>query len=406
MRIFYKLLAIMTAFLILLSTPVYVNAEGVSTENPEVDVTTPMDEESTPVSSPADLQITSKSAILVEQTSGEIIYEHNSHERLSPASVTKIMSLILIMEAIERGDFSYETEITASPHAVSKGGSQIWLKEGEVMTVDDLLKATVIASANDATTALAEAVAGSEETFVALMNERARQLGMNDTEFKNCTGLDAEGHLTSAYDIAVMSRELLKHPKIIEYSTVWMDTIRDGKSELVNTNKLVRFYEGTTGLKTGTTSKAGYCLSASAKREGVSFIAVVMDAPSSKVRFNEARTLLSFGFANYTLYKASVPENLPENLKVKGGTKNSVGIKADGECSVVIRKADVDKIQYKLELPENLTAEIKKGNRVGSVKIILDGAEIGEIKIIATEDVSKMSFRYAFLTLLRQMAVV
>ena len=340
MRFFYKFLASFLCVTMLVSGMGIANAEemgSVTTENPEVNVNEPMDAESSPVSSAADLQITSKSAILIEQTTGKIIYEHNSHEKLSPASVTKIMSLLLIMEAIERGDITLETMVKASPHAAGKGGSQIWLKEGEQMSVNDLLKATVIASANDATTALAEAVAGSEETFVGMMNDRAKQLGMKDTTFMNCTGLDAEGHLTSAYDIAIMSKELLSHELITKYSTVWMDTLREGKSELVNTNKLVRFYEGTTGLKTGTTGKAGYCLSASATRNNLSLIAVVMDSPSSKVRFNEARELLSFGFANYACVDLELPQKL-DNVKVVGGMQDSVPIEINGSINVILEK--------------------------------------------------------------------
>lgn len=409
MRFFYKLFICMLTVVLAFSTCFCALADDsktVTTENPEVDVNVPMDEETEPVSSAADLQITSKSAILIEQNTGEIIYEHNAHERLSPASVTKIMSLLLIMEAIERGDITLETVVTASPHAASKGGSQIWLKEGEQMSVNDLLKATVIASANDATTALAEAVAGSEETFVGMMNERAAQLGMKDTTFKNCTGLDAEGHLTSAYDIAVMSRELLTHELITKYSTVWMDTLRDGKSELVNTNKLVRFYEGTTGLKTGTTSKAGYCLSASATREGVSFIAVVMDSPSSKVRFNEARELLSFGFANYTTQEVLVPQEELLPIKVEGGTVQSILPVAESGCKILIEKIKKDSITLSVELPEKISAPIEKGQQIGVCRIMCDGKELGTIKLVAGNSCEKMTFGKAFLTLLKQMAVV
>lgn len=376
-----------------------------TTENPEVNVNEPMDVESSPVSSAADLQISSKSAILIEQTTGKIIYEQNAHEKLSPASVTKIMSLLLIMEAIERGDITLETIVTASSHAASKGGSQIWLKEGEQMSVNDLLKATVIASANDATTALAEAVAGSEETFVGMMNERAKQLGMNDTTFMNCTGLDADGHLTSAYDIALMSKELLTHELITKYSTVWMDTLRDGKSELVNTNKLVRFYEGTTGLKTGTTSKAGYCLSASATRGNLSLISVVMDAPSSNVRFNEARELLSFGFANYLNAEVELPETL-DDIRVVGGMKDSISLKFDGTANVVIEKIKKDTLTTEIVLPQSVNAPIEEGQQVGECIVKSEGQEVARIKIIAQSGSQKMTFARAFLILLKQMSVI
>lgn len=408
MRFFYKFLASFLCVTMLIGGMGVANAEqigSIATENPEVNVNEPMDAESAPVSSAADLQITSKSAILLEQTTGKIIYEHNSHEKLSPASVTKIMSLLLIMEAIERGDITLETMVTTSPHAAGKGGSQIWLKEGEQMSVNDLLKATVIASANDATTALAEAVAGSEETFVGMMNDRARQLGMNDTTFMNCTGLDAEGHLTSAYDIAIMSKELLAHELITKYSTVWMDTLRDGKSELVNTNKLVRFYEGTTGLKTGTTSKAGYCLSASATRDNLSLIAVVMDSPSSKVRFNEARELLSFGFANFASVKVELPEK-PRDVRVVGGMCDNVSVGYEGEANVILEKIKKDTLTTEIILPDSLNAPIEKGQQIGECIIKSEDKEVARVKIVAEGTVHKMTFGKAFLTLLKQMAVI
>ncbi len=378
----------------------------ISTENMSDDIFEPLPEESKPAATSADLQISSKSAILIEQKTGNIIYEKNAHEKLSPASVTKVMSLLLITEAIDRGDISLDTEITASEHASEMGGSQIWLKVGEVMTVDDLLKATVIASANDATVALAEAVSGSEEVFVAEMNERAAQLGMNDTVFKNCTGLDAEGHVTSAYDISVMSRELLRHDIIRNYSTVWMDTLRGGKSQLVNTNKLVRFYEGTIGLKTGTTSKAGYCLSAAAERDGTVFIAVVMDAPSSKERFAEARSLLSYGFANFTFRSFSVPSEELTDIKVKGGTAEKVSVRAAGDCEFLLEKVNADRITHITELDEEIAAPVEEGEQVGMCRIFSGDEEIGTVKIVASSSVEKMSFLKAFLRLLGQMAVV
>ena len=409
MRFFIKLFSLLLAITVVLVSAPTIRAETVktlTTENYTEDIYEPLEKESVPVSSAADLQITSKSAILVEETTGEIIFEQNSHEKLSPASVTKIMSLILIMEAIERGDLTLETVITTSEHANSMGGSQIWLKVGEKMSVDDLLKATVIASANDATVALAEAVSGSEESFVALMNERAKSLGMNDTTFKNATGLDAEGHLTSAYDIALMSRELLKYDLIKTYSTVWMDTLRGGASELVNTNKLVRFYEGATGLKTGTTSKAGYCLSASATRDGLSLIAVVMDAPSSKVRFNEARTLLSFGFANYTFMEFEVPEEELTPIKINKGAAQYIIPKAESTAKFLIPKIEKDNITHTTELRNELAAPIEKGTQVGITRIMLGDKEIATVKIVSPESVKEMTFLRSFLLLLKQMAVI
>ena len=245
------------------------------------------------------LEINAKSVVLLEPKTKTLLYENNKDERLAPASVTKIMSLLLIMEAIDGEKISYDTKVTASAHAASMGGSQIWLKENEVMTVDELLRASVIASANDATVALAEAVAGSEETFVEQMNAKAAQMGLKNTHFVNACGLDADDHYTSAFDVAVMSAELLGHEGIKKYSTVWMDALRNGKSELVNTNKLVRYYSGATGLKTGTTSKAGCCVSATAERGGLSLVAVVMGAKTSNERFAGAKKLLDYGFANW-----------------------------------------------------------------------------------------------------------
>ncbi|MBO5021106.1 MAG: D-alanyl-D-alanine carboxypeptidase, partial [Clostridia bacterium] len=275
----------------------------------------------------------------MECNTGKILYEADSDEKLAPASITKIMSLLLVMEAIDSKELSLETVITASEHACSMGGSQIWLEPGESMTVDELLKATVIASANDACVALGEQIAGSEEGFVALMNERAKELGMNNTTFLNCTGLDADGHLTSAHDVAVMSSELIKHDLIKKYSTVWMDSLRDGNSELVNTNKLVRFYEGTTGLKTGTTGIAKYCLSATAERNGLELCAVVMAGETSDDRFGGAKKLLDYGFANYSF---SVLESELKDTKVslKGGVKRKVGVKAEGKVNCLLAKSE------------------------------------------------------------------
>ncbi|MBQ2266574.1 MAG: D-alanyl-D-alanine carboxypeptidase, partial [Clostridia bacterium] len=253
-----------------------------------------------------------------------VLYESNCDEKLSPASITKIMSLLLVMEALDRGDITLETVVTASEHACSMGGSQIWLEPNETMTVHELLKATVIASANDACVALGELISGSEEGFVALMNARAKELGCNNTNFINCTGLDAEGHLTSAYDVAIMSSELIKHPLIKDYSTVWMDSLRNGESELVNTNKLVRFYKGATGLKTGTTSTAGYCLSATAQRDGMELVAVVMSGDTSNDRFNGAKKLLDYGFANYSFFEIEADLGDVTSIEVKKGVEGKV----------------------------------------------------------------------------------
>ena len=267
-------------------------------------------------------------------------YEENADEKLPPASITKIMSLLLVMEAIDAGHLSLDTKISASEHACSMGGSQIWLEPGEGMTVDDLLKATVIASANDATVALGEAVAGSEEAFVALMNERAKALGMSGTVFKNATGLDAEGHVSTAHDVAIMSAELIKFPLIKKYSTVWMDTLRDGASELVNTNKLVRFYEGTTGLKTGTTSGAGYCLSATAQRDGMELVAVIMSGDTSADRFEGAKKLLNYGFANFCYTTVTADLGGATAIKVEKGAERQVKIEPEGKFGALLKKSE------------------------------------------------------------------
>ena len=249
----------------------------------------------------AQVAVTAPAAVLMEASTGQVLFEKGAHDRRACASITKVMTLLLTFEALEAGKLSLDQELTASAHAASMGGSDIWLEEGERMTVDDLLKATVIMSANDAAVVLAEAVSGSEEAFVARMNERAGELGMEDTVFKNCNGLDEEGHLTSAYDVAVMSRALLAHEKIRDYTLTWMDSVRNGETQLVNTNKLIRSYQGITGLKTGTTGQAGSCISATAQREGMELIAVVLKADTSEKRFEAAKSLLSYGFANYTL---------------------------------------------------------------------------------------------------------
>ena len=348
------------------------------------------------------LEIKAKSAILLEPNTGKILYEQNADEKLPPASITKIMSLLLVMEAMDNGAFDLETVVTASEHACSMGGSQIWLEPGEAMTVDDLLRATVIASANDACTALGELVAGSEEGFVSLMNKRAKELGMNSTTFKNCTGLDAEGHITTAGDVAIMSAELIKHEKIKDYSTVWMDSLRDGKSELVNTNKLVRFYKGTTGLKTGTTSTAKYCLSATAERDGLSLVAVIMAGDTSSDRFEGAKKLLDYGFANYSFTK--IGAELKENkIAVLKGENKDVGVKADGNLSLLMPKSSKNNISRTVEWNKNITAPIKKGQTVGFVNIFNGEENIGRIPITAKEDVHKRDFLLSFSKILKGM---
>lgn len=373
----------------------------VSSECDISDIAVPIDTAVTEVAIGGKLDIKAKSAILMEPYTGEILYEQNSDEKLPPASITKIMSLLLVMEAIDSGSMSLEDIITASEHACSMGGSQIWLEPGEAMTVDELLKAAVIASANDATVALGEAIAGSEEGFVAIMNERASQLGMTNTTFINCTGLDAEGHITTAHDVAIMSSELIKHQLIKDYSTVWMDSLRDGKSELVNTNKLVRFYQGTTGLKTGTTSGAGYCLSATAQRDGFELIAVIMGGDTSNDRFNGAKKLLDYGFANYSFTTVSPEIDKDLCIPVEKGTAPTVSVKPGEDLGVLLKKTDAANIERTAVLPEKLRAPVKKGDIIGSVDIYVNGTQIGSIDITAAENVDKMSVKIAFFRILR-----
>lgn len=346
------------------------------------------------------LDIGAASAVLIEPKTGTVLYEKDSDVQLAPASITKIMSLLLVMEAIEEGKLTLETEITAGEHACSMGGSQIWLEPGEKMTVDELLKAVVIASANDATVALGEAISGSEQAFVELMNERAEQLSMTGTHFLNCTGLDADGHVTTAYDVAVMSCELIKHRLITKYSTVWMDTLRGGESQLVNTNKLVRFYDGCIGLKTGTTSKAGYCLSAAAERDGMTLIAVVMNGDDSNARFAAARAMLDFGFANYSFLE--IESELEENtfVKIKGGERSSAKVEAEETLSVLCRKGSPE-VTRQVFLEDTLKAPVNKGDTVGKIMVSVDGEEVGAIPIKAAEKVKKRSILTVYGWLIR-----
>lgn len=338
-----------------------------------------------------DLGITCKSAVLMEASSGEILYSKNADEALPPASVTKVMTLLLVMEAIDGGQLKYTDTVTASANAASMGGSQIFLKEGETMTVEDLLKSVVIASANDAAVALAEHIAGSESAFVAKMNARADELGMKSTHFENTNGLDdtVTNHVTSARDIAVMSRELIKHRKILDYSSIWMDTIRNGSFGLTNTNRLVRFYSGATGLKTGSTSKAKFCISATACRDGMDLICVIMGAESRDIRNDEAKRLLDWGYANYELFKCEGGK--VQNIKVVGGTEPTADAEYGG-FSVVVKKGMGGKIKKNVEIAEMLTAPVKRGDKVGKTVFTADGKPLGQVDIVAASDVQKISF--------------
>lgn len=323
------------------------------------------------------LKLESGSAVLIEQNSGQVLYNHNMHEKLKPASVTKVMTILLIMEAIDSGKLAYTDKIPCSENAANMGGSQIWLDVKEELTVDEMLKAICVVSANDCTVAMAEYLANSEEAFVEQMNRRAKELGMNDTTFKNCHGIDEDGHVTSSYDIALMSRELLlKHPDITKYTTIWMDTLRNGKSQLVNTNKLIRNYKGATGLKTGSTSLALYNLSASATRNNLSLISVIMKAPSTAIRFSEAQKLLDYGFNNYEYKKLANKGEPISTITVNKGVNSSVELNIENDFGLLLKKGDDKNIEQSLSIPDTLNAPIKKGDVVGNIAYNLNGKEI------------------------------
>lgn len=341
------------------------------------------------------LELNCQSAILMEATTGAILYTQNADKALPPASVTKIMTLLLIMEAIDSGTVRLENTVSVSANAASMGGSQVYLKEGEQMSVEDLLKSVVIASANDAAVALAEYVAGSVNAFVEKMNAKAKALGMTSTTFENVTGLDdtAENHLTSAKDIAIMSRELIKHPTILQYSSIWMDTIRNGEFGLTNTNRLVRFYRGCTGLKTGSTSKAGFCVSVTAERDGFSLICVIMGAENRDIRNAEATELLDWGFANYGLYTKQ-GGTLPA-IGVKGGVKDTCEV-AYPSFSIVLPKNAISSVKENVFLEAEISAPISASDKVGSITFVSNGKTIGEVPIVAVESVEKINFFQIF----------
>ena len=344
--------------------------------------------------SAVELDVAGKSAVLMDVATGTILYESNSHERLAPASVTKVMTMLLIMEAVDSGKIALTDTVTASETAAAKGGSQIYLKAGETMSVSDMLKSIAVSSANDCACAMAEHIAGSESAFVAMMNRRAQELGMNDTTFVNCTGLDdgadAVNHRTSAYDIALMSRQLLKyHPLIKNYTTIWMDTVRGGAFGLSNTNKLIRFYSGATGLKTGFTSGAGYCLSASAMRDGMELIAVVMGAETSQSRNAACKSLLDYGFANYALYTPVFPEAA---VPVKLGTAESVEAVPGSETPMLIEKARKAGMTTEVTLEETVTAPVSQGQRLGELTVREGGEVITRIPLVAKTTIPRLTF--------------
>lgn len=339
----------------------------------------------------AAVNVTAPAAILIEAGTGQVLYEKNSHDRRPPASVTKIMTMLLVIEAIDEGTLSIDDMVRCSEFAASMGGSQVYLEPNEEMSVRDMLKAVAVASGNDAAVALAEHVAGSAEGFVDLMNQRAAALGMKDTHFVNCNGLDNPEHLTTAYDIALMSRELVRHPLIFEFTGIWMDSLRDGAFGLVNTNKLIRFYEGANGLKTGSTSVAKFCLSASAVRNGMNLIAVIMGADSSKDRFGDASRLLDYGFANYAIAGSLLtPEDLTP-LPVKKGKTERVEIGVSDDFKVLVSKKKLNSIEKKITLPEAVEAPIAAGDTVGSVEFMIDGQPIGGTDLIAKADAPRVT---------------
>ena len=338
------------------------------------------------------LDVAAPSALLMEKETGTVLYAKDEHAKLEPASVTKVMTILLTMEAIDSGQLTYDTLITASAHACSMGGSQIWLKENEQMTVGDMLKAVCVVSANDCAVALGEQIAGSEEAFVERMNARARELGMNDTTFQNATGLPAAGHVTSAHDIALMSRELiLNHPDIHQYTTIWMDTLRNGASQLVNTNKLIRFYEGATGLKTGSTDSALYCLSATAERDGMELIAVIMKGATSAQRFEDAKTLLSYGFSTYALKKVTPETPLPP-VKVELGTQATVQPVLGEGGSLLLERARASDLQQSVTLADSVAAPVEAGDSLGTLTVTSGGETVAEIPILAGESVPRITY--------------
>lgn len=351
-----------------------------------------------------DIAISSKSAILIDAETGTVLYEKNADTQLSPASVTKVMTLLLVCEALKGGEFKLEDNVTISEYAASMGGSQIFLKEGESMSVSDLLKSTVIASANDAAVALAELVCGSESLFVSKMNTKAEQMKLNGCHFENVTGLDdsVTNHVMSARDIAKISAELIKYPEITEYASIWQDTIRDGQFTLTNTNRLVRYYDGCNGLKTGSTDKAGYCVSAAAKRGNMQLISVIMGADTKDTRNTEAKSLLDYGFANFALYES--PECELEAVSVKGGKCTEIMVKK-GDFVRIVKKADLKKVECIYEIPEFIKAPAECGDSIGKVVYKVDGITVGECSIFTPEAIEKLDFLTLFVTFIKSVFI-
>ncbi len=346
--------------------------------------------------------LSSPSAILLDGYSGKVLFEKDADKKLPPASVTKIMTMLLVMEAIDGGQISFDDVVTVSENAAKKEGSHIFLAPNEQMSVRDLMKGVAVASGNDASVALGEYLAGSHEKFVEKMNLRAKELGMTNTHFVNCNGLDAEGHLTTVRDIGIMTTELLKHPKIFEFTTIWTDTLRDGTFDLANTNKLIRFYEGANGMKTGSTSKAGCCISATALRDGMQLVAVIMGAPNSKERFSDASTLLNYGFGGFENSILGVSDKVYKHIQVNKGVSQTVPIKLKNNFSSVLPKGKAKEITSKETIPEIVESPIKKGQKIGEITYFAGSEKIGAVDLIATENVEKIGFLYAFEKLLTE----
>ena len=361
-------------------------SSDVNSQNSNVENTEDINEENN------SLNLECGSAILIEQKTGQILYSHNIHEQLRPASVTKVMSILLIMEALSNQKISLTDAVPCSENAASMGGSQIWLDPRETLSVDDMLKAICVNSANDCVVAMAEYIAGSEEAFVQMMNDKAKELGMNDTCFKNCHGLDQDGHVTSSYDISLMSKELLnKYPEVTKYTTIWMDSLRDGKSQLSNTNRLIKNYKGATGLKTGSTSLALYNLSASATRDDLSLIAVIMKAPSTKTRFAEAQKLLDYGFSKFSFKNFGNKNDVIQSVSVNKGVKNSVDAILENQAGTLIEKGKESQISQSIELSNSIEAPVRQGDVIGKVTFSLDGNELSSVNLVASNNVDKIN---------------
>ena len=349
------------------------------------------------------VDLVSSSAVLMEKETGQLLYEKEAHQRMEPASVTKIMTLLLIMEALDAGRIRREDPVTISSTAAGMGGSQVYLEEGEQMSAGELIKCITVVSGNDAAVAMAEHLAGSETAFVAQMNQRAQELGMADTTFINCTGLPAQGHLTSAHDIALMARELiLKHPGIREYTTIWMDSIRDGEFGLTNTNRLIRFYNGATGLKTGYTDTAQYCMAATAERDGMELIAVVMKAPTSPQRFDDAKALLDQGFASYTLTNV-YPDAPLAAIPVLLGDCAQVQPQLERDCRLLVRRGEESAVTTQVELPADLEAPVEQGQRVGELTVYVNGELRDTIPIVSAQGAQRLTAPGIFSRLLREL---